>query len=117
MGTGGGADRGSAPCPGSLRQSRNGSSQPGGRLPVTLQSRFKETTDQGLLLASNRFRQLTLKHFPQKEDRMMLFHFKKRSLSLEGSRNRKVKTEIDFGRIFTIPVLKYRSNPNFPKLR
>lgn len=47
MGTGGGADRGSAapPYPGSLRQSGNGSSQPGGPLPVTLQSRFKETTD------------------------------------------------------------------------
>lgn len=33
------------PYPGSLRQSGNGSSQPGGPLPVTLQSRFKETTD------------------------------------------------------------------------
>lgn len=115
MGTGGGADRGSAVpwLPAAEREWFF----PARRLPVTLQSRFKETTDQGLLLASNRFRQLTLKHFPPKEDRMMLFHFKKRSLSLEGSRNRKVKTEIDFGRIFTIPVLKYCSNPNIPKLR
>lgn len=48
---------------------------------------------------------------------MMLFHFKKRSLSVEGSRNRKVETEIDFGRISTILVLKYFSNPNMRKLR
>lgn len=48
---------------------------------------------------------------------MMLFHFKKRALSVEGSRNRKVKTEIGFGRVFTIPVLKFFSNPSMLNLR
>lgn len=65
MGTGGGMDggsRGRAPCG---RVGMVLPSQPG-QPPVTLQSRFKETTDQGLPLASNRFRQLTLKHFPER---------------------------------------------------
>jgi hypothetical protein len=64
MGTGGGAERGGpAPCG---RRGMVLPSQPS-RLPVTLQSRFKETTDQGLLLTSNRFRQLALEHFSERK--------------------------------------------------